>query len=180
MPLISPILDKLQSHKMHSAAAEALGHIGNASSVLPLAIAARETTLEFATHPALEKLLPLIQPGHYPDVSKDLTPALTRLLTEAEGNLVLELLKALQRAGNGSAVEPIERLLISSRYNENSAIREAMDHALVVLRDRREKEQNAERLLRPSDAPGENLLRPAGAVTTPDDELLRPIQEVKA
>jgi hypothetical protein len=173
-PIWSPFIDKSRSDKIRSEAAALLGRIGNVDSVIALAKASREAGVQEASSIALLELLPAVHEDHYPEVSRLLTPALVGTFSYTSSRLLREVLDALARAGNGSAVTPVERLL---KVSTSAKTKEAANRALVQLRARLEAEQNAERLLRPTSAPGENLLRPATHSETPQEQLLRPAAE---
>jgi len=82
------------------------------------------------------------------------------------------IINALARAGDGTAVEPLERI----RRIATPEFRELIDEALPILRQRRQQERDASRLLRPSDGAGSAvLLRPmAGVESQSSETLLRP------
>jgi hypothetical protein len=95
---------------------------------------------------------------------------------ETDEALLLVVLEALGRVGDGRAVLPVERL---EKKGRTAQIRRAAAAILPILRDRQDKENAHATLLRasttPNDAPNV-LLRPAHFVQDGSPlELLRPV-----
>jgi hypothetical protein len=122
----------------------------------------------------LPALLGSLTREHYGQI-----PRLTACLCDAffaatDNDSKRAILQALGRAGDGYSADRLER---NKRY-QPIEVQGWIEEALVILRERRKKEQHAERLLRPSNLPGpDHLLRPATAGEVVPEMLLRPVAD---
>ena len=102
-----------------------------------------------------------------------------------EQELMLTILKALEQIGDQNAIPSVHNyasyLSARSRFahyrRKEAAQRKAADECLLFLRQQKSQSQQAQTLLRPSDASvhaPETLLRPAAEGSTLPQELLRP------
>jgi hypothetical protein len=110
--------------------------------------------------------------GHYPELGRDATPQLLRLLSHPDEYVVLAALHALGCGSGGNAVQMVERCAARGR---SEAIRAAAGNILPVLLQRQETERESKTLLRPSaaaDSPEQTLLRAATGNTESDPALL--------
>ena len=92
---------------------------------------------------------------------------MARLALDSRGSLQLACVEALERVGDGRALDPI--LKLAARLEQQGAradveLRDAVDRAVTVLRERRIREGDVSRLVRPAMRPDDEdrLLRPAG------------------
>src|SRR5579871_5772358 len=95
-----------------------------------------------------------------------------RLLGHPDDDLVLAVLDALSKVGDGRAVTSVERV---AAHGRTAPLREAAQRVLPILQERRQRERDAARLLRAADAPhmpDDVLLRPAQSTGRIDPELL--------
>jgi hypothetical protein len=96
------------------------------------------------------------------------------VLTQADDDLVLAALTALERAGDGRAVAPV-KLLCHESVRE--PIRGRALNVLPILQERQDRERASGMLLRGAEAPvatPDQLVRPVDAESfTPSEQLLR-------
>lgn len=118
----------------------------------------------------LPDLLECITAEHYGRIAR-LTSCLCDQFFWSGIALQRAIVSALSRAGDGWAADRLAQY----RNTQPVEVQRWIDEALVVLKERKKKEQHAERLLRPSGAPesGE-LLRPAMGSEPQHEALLRP------
>ena len=124
---------------------------------------------------AMLPALPAVSTNYYPKGSAILTHALTSALERTSSSEIrIQLEEALERAGNGSAVATLVKLRKKASPEEKDAI----DKALPILEDRLKRETDSVRLLRPSSAGDDTLLRPiSGQPEVEDANLLRPASQ---
>jgi hypothetical protein len=124
--------------------------------------------------------LPYISAEWYGHISPRTMHNLIRALKHPDDTLVLEVVRALGRAGDGSAAKRVAMLAESSQSEE---IKEAAAEALPALLERERKEHLAGSLLRPVDgqhSEKHDLLRPAHDCRTGDtSQLLRAAEDRK-
>ncbi len=160
--------------RVREAAAVALGRIGTVDCIPALAHGAlgphRPTRV--ASAEALHRLLPKVPADAYPEHAADLSPALARLLQHDDDLLVLLTLDAIDKAGDGSCLAPVERCATAGRAEP---IRQRAAELLPLLRARRDQERQAATLLRPAEPDAAStLLRAAPSSPTDPELLLRP------
>jgi HEAT repeat protein len=175
-PAVLPVsygLDRAQNQRVRAAAALALGRLGHPQSVGALARAALELspTVRQAAETALHALLPTLTPDDYGRLDANACPSLCRLLNVRRQqlfadhvrteDLVVELLAALGKVGDGRAIPVVEAVAVDG-WTERA--RQAARAALPALQARRQNEQNHRLLLRGAVAP-----------VTPETLLLRSV-----
>jgi hypothetical protein len=162
--------------RVRASAADALGDLGLPAAVGPVAGALFDLSpsVRRAAWAALPRAVGALDPSHYGQVDGVAVAALGRALGRNGEALDLALLEALGKVGGASAVGPVERL---AKFSRSDAVRHLALAILPQLHDRRRKETDALRLLRPA-RPGDNpgvLLRPATATPAQDPgTLVRP------
>ncbi|HZO88429.1 MAG TPA: hypothetical protein VFB38_08820 [Chthonomonadaceae bacterium] len=185
LPISSLMEDRLLN-RVRAAAVTALGHLRLPESTATLAETAlrtapaslRQTAGCRRVHQAALAVLPpvLLQltPDHYGRLPASTVSSLCQLLKTAEEPLALDILEALGKVGDGSAVRLVERLAVRGR---TVRLRDAAARILPTLRERQHQENAPKTLLRPACAPHrpvEILLRPAdSAPATEAHQLLR-------
>jgi hypothetical protein len=104
-------------------------------------------------------------------------PDMARLALDSQGALRLACVEALERVGDGRALESMQKL--AARLEGRGAdvdvdLREAVSRAVAVLTERRRREGDVSRLVRPAMRPDDEglLLRPAGPTSPGEDRLL--------
>lgn len=125
-----------------------------------------------AAEEALVETLPLISSEQFGQHDPALVPLLCRILRTDKEHLQRPVVQALAKIGTGRAVEPLEQLA----KHCSAEVRAEIDLAVPILRERKRKEEDPERLLRASrPSADEELLRAHyGRSTVPDEQLLRP------
>jgi hypothetical protein len=173
---IAAYLERRRLLQIRMAAVEALANIGNVRAVGALAPLLRggNRALRAKATQALTTLIPKLTEEHYGTFPSDTTPNLLRAFADASEDFRVLLLNALEKIGDGRAIEPLEAL---SRFGSPRE-REAASRALPILQERERQANSATNLLRPTHAPqdsSEQLLRPSNERVDPDPKsLLRP------
>ena len=157
--------------------------LGDVRAIGPLLEALHYADMEGIPQRALAELLPCLVPADAVLFSDSHRHNLHRALNEANTDLVIQTLKALERIGDGRSVAPVARLATgkgSARYNPD--VLYAALHCLPILEARAVYDGENQTLLRAATVPlGANaeLLR---AVEEPPDPrahtLLRPSARV--
>ena len=169
------------------AAMLALARLETPQAVAPLARATlyASPSVRSVAEESLRQCLPHITPEHYAQLDVDTVPALCRLLHVKKERLfanhvhteqlVLEVLAALGKVGDGSAVRPVESI---AEDGWTESVRNAALAILPVLRERQQQENDPRLLLRGSTSPqagSDQLLRPTCTASyTLPEQLLRP------
>ncbi|MBM3493668.1 MAG: hypothetical protein FJX72_05005 [Armatimonadetes bacterium] len=123
---------------------------------------------------AIVRAIPADGYGRYGSCVLDLTT----LARESAGSLGDACIEALERVGDGRAVEPLERLgarLRSGGATSDTPVVQAIERALIVLRERRRVGMARAHLVRPAQRPADDanvLLRPVTASPSEDAGLL--------
>jgi len=140
-------------NRVRAAAATALGRMGAAgcAGTLAGALFDHSPRVRDAAKAALYTTLPVLTPDHYGALDSQAVPNLCRALNHAEERLVLAVLEALEKMGDGRALPHVARLAAGTR---TSRIQQAAARALPVLQERRRQEQAPGMLLRPAEPPG--------------------------
>jgi hypothetical protein len=106
-----------------------------------------------------------------------------------ETDLLLAILKALERIGDENALPEVQRLAqggpeawqMETRRGfetwQEQRVREAAHTCLLVMQERLEQQQISHILLRPATLPTSELLRPAEEVETEPAQLLRAVEQ---
>lgn len=168
-PLVMPVsiaCDKRRINRVRAAAATALGRRPYRQCVGVLARAALDKNRQVreAADTALRATLPTLAPEHNGQTSADEVADLCRLMFRVDEPLALQILGALSKVGDSSAISPVGRLTqrgCTHRVRETAA-------ALLPLLYQREEEENASRM----------LLRASSATPSGPDVLLRPAHSV--
>lgn len=194
-PLATALPTTLTVHRtlrIRIAAILALARLRIPEAVSPLARATVNVNpnIRSAAEEGLRQCLPQITPDHYARLDADTVPALCRLLDVKKERLfanhahteqlVLDVLAALGKIGDGSAARHVESV---AEDGWTQAVRDAAREILPLLRERRQQENNPRLLLRGSAPPqttGDQLLRPTSTplIALPE-QLLRPISAPK-
>lgn len=204
--LFSPLLlliGRNQSNRhlkrLCAGAATALGRLKDRLGLDGLAQAAVDPSesVSHAAVAAIGNVLPLLTPEDYGRLRPETVPNLCQILsgyrlTEIRGEAgMILLLEALEKVGDGRAVEAVEALAAPTRFDTvrlqwsgpwnrpNDRVRSTALRVLPILKERRRQEQDRSMLLRSSQTAlvPEALLRPADDVSNPPSEqLLRPNQ----
>lgn len=174
-PFIVPyslMVDADHFHEVRAAAVRALRALGGVESLDSVAKMALESS-PMTSGPArgtLVELLRKLTPEHYGTLPSSLVPDLCRILryeaawlSAATENhtLALRVVEGLEKIGDGHAASVVEKLLKGSMTPQ---LRAAMQAALPILQERRNRENAREMLLRHSAMPPaspQELLRPA-------------------
>jgi hypothetical protein len=177
MPLISLLVDAEQANRLRATAADVLGYLRVPQSVPTLAVAAMDSDIlvRDGALAALHATLPSLTTEHYGAFPARTTWDLGRLLMQYDTpmyeSFVLEVLNALEKVGDGGAIEGVGWI---SEMGGTESLREEADRVLAILCERQQQQHAAERLLRPADAASsDTLLRPAGNTETDPQRLLR-------
>ncbi len=126
----------------------------------------------------LPDMLAMLTTDHYGRLDGQVVPDLCRALELADEKLILALLGALEKAGDGRAVKSVEELANDSftrMLRASPAVRAEAGRILPTLLARREQENAAKMLLRasgPAAASPNVLLRPAVNNETVDHQAL--------
>jgi len=180
---LSVAADKSRVNRVRAQAAETLGALGQPESVDVLADAAHEigSRVRNPAHDALLRILPTLTEQHRGTLSAQTVPNLCRLLDDSEMPTTLDILRALERIGDGRAVKPVQLTIIRwSLRLPNSAVRKEAERILPVLLQRQRQEQASSILLRAADhSLNEVLVRPAASAPSEDSAtLVRPVESV--
>jgi len=191
-PVVLPFYvaaDMRRQNRIRAAAATALGRIGQPEGVsfVAQALCDKSPLVRKAAQEALPLLLPRLTSDHYGLLASDLTPNLCRALRQearkrepASEEWTMALLQALEKVGDGQAVEPVQALT-NAQYPER--IRQEAERILPVLQARRRQESDPKILLRGAATPAsepEELLRAAVNSTEEKPEQLLRIPVEKA
>jgi hypothetical protein len=169
---VSLSLDRKQNNRVRAAAAVALGRLQSVESVgaLTTALYDHSAAVRRAAVPALKSALPLLTPEHYGQLGVQAIPNLCRALGHGDELLVLHVLDALEKVGDGRAVQPVEETATRGRTDR---IRQMAIRILPLLQERQRQESASKMLLRaavPTESAPHTLLRPVSA------EPLSPLQ----
>lgn len=185
--LIPISLSQYKRHliRVKLAAATALGRQVQPESVDELAygVSARNPGLVRTCLQTLKTVLPTLTPNHYGRLAGETVPRLCQVLERPElltflgEEGVLCFLDALEKVGDGRAVEAVQA--VAARPESSEALRARAEAVRRVLLERRRLEQDRSMLLRGSQSDAvrpDTLLRAArnGDATLPEEELLRP------
>jgi HEAT repeat protein len=163
--------------RVRAEAADSLGRLGYVEAVGPLAAALFDwdRNVRSAASAALHQLLPRLGSDQMGQFGAETMHHLGRALAHPDGELVAKALTALGEIGTSHALPYVERTVRSGRTGR---IREAADRVRAILEERKHRETEVGRLLRPSSTSGDNaatLVRPARSVAEQELDLyLRP------
>lgn len=178
-PFVLPVsltIDAVHRNRVRATAVQTLGRLAVPESVRVLAAALFDSSVEVceAAYPALRAALPTLTANHYGRLPAGTVHNLCRTLPFEDEAFVSDVLEALAKIGDGSAVSPVARLAERGR---TARIREEADLLLPLLRERQAHETAPTTLLRASsisEQPLEALLRPAMGLPDAPEQLLRP------
>lgn len=149
--------------------------------ILAKAYARMEPEIRKAAEPALLAVLPTLMPEHYGRMDAEVVPHMCHALlfaatgARAYGSLASSLLQALERMGDGRAVQAVEQV---AKKGTGTNLRAEAARILPILRARQEQENAHGTLLRGASSPAvsaDQLLRAASDTgVTAADQLLRP------
>jgi hypothetical protein len=156
LPIASILFDYDHNVTVRKFAIQSLGPMGRLSSIGTLA---ELSLLSTEAYCSLKEVLSHLTYEDYP-LHSAVTPNLCRLLKHPYEVGRLAILEALEKIGNGRAVQPVERLM---NQGESLRVREEAARILPALQERQRRENDLNRLVRAADAPGasDTLLRPA-------------------
>ncbi len=170
--LLSALLNMRRVNSVRVAAILALARLRAPEAIGPLSRAALDVShgIRVVAEESLRQCLPQITPDHYGRLDADTVPALCKLLDVKKERLfaghlhteqlVLDVLDALGKIGDGSAVRHVESV---AEDGWTSSARDAARQILPLLRQRQQQENELRLLLRGSTPP-----------PTSPDQLLRP------
>ena len=150
----------------------------------PLLEAMRLADMEGIPQRALKEMLPLLEPGDAVLFTDAHRHCLHLALDDPNTDLVILLLKALEKIGDGRSISAVKRLANGSgRARIDPQVLYAAQHCLPLLEARSVHDTANQTLLRASAIQpenGANLLRSVEQQSdTAPDELLHPIQETE-
>ncbi|MCX6360520.1 MAG: hypothetical protein NT029_11960 [Armatimonadetes bacterium] len=178
--VVAPVAERSEAVRraaVRAAAIDAVGLFPSPEAAPMVAAACRQRgIIGRVARRSLPTVLATLRPEHYRPGEGRLTPDLCRLLPGADDDLLRDILRALERAGDGRGVEAVEAL--AARTHSDRVAARAREVA-GLLRERRTRERQASTLLRPTEAPDDPaaiLLRPAppGGANADADLLVRP------
>jgi hypothetical protein len=174
---LSYFVERDRLRAVRAVATRALGNFGTASSLSVALINASDhgACVSTAALDVLPRILDRVAAGTPQSFPADEARRLCKLLNSDREQLVISILNALGRAGGGSAVLPVERLV---KKGSTEAVRRLAEETLPILQERLRAEQAPAVLLRASQPPAADsteLLRAARAEPQVDpNTLLRP------
>ncbi len=188
---IAGVLEEQRTALVQAAAADSLGRLADPLAAAGLVRALTNTNLSLANaaEAALPACLEAVREEHYDTQPPEATRTLCEELQYSSHGQALRILRALERAGDGSGLWPLRRLvedpLTRTRWQalgrlqgSDGSVFAAASRVLDVLEKRREQEAAGAHLLRPATSPdrtGDQLVRPASSVSSvPEEQLLRP------
>ncbi len=181
---ISFALDAKHTTDVRARAARTLSRLCVPESVGALAKATMDShrAISVPAWMALRNVLPMLTSDHYGQLGSEAVPNLCRVLNyfqecRTDRKCLLDLLKALEKVGDGRAIPTVRR---EARKAGSKQVRAEAERILLILEERQRQENAREMLLRASSGAAtttpDTLLRPAAAnqVETPPEQLLRP------
>jgi len=175
LPICSFRADTEHCRSVRVAAIKTLGRLAHPNALASVCRAAlsRNSRVASASSEALWPILRSIRTEHYGLLGSQVVPNLCSLLRPASEQEVFLLLDALEKIGDGRAVEPVEAVAARSLSPE---LVERANNLLPILRARRARETAQRTLLRASSDPApaeDGLLRAAGSGSADEGQLLR-------
>ncbi len=169
--LLALVRGKRRLDPVRSAAAEALGVLGEPSAIAVLAAECRaeRASTYAAARGALVELLDRLTPEHYGTIGPSAMSALGTTLRSRDSLLTSHVLRALEHVGTRASLPELERLATAA---PNPGLPDEARRTLDIVRARCDEEARNDRLLRPTDTPAEHLLRPAPNAPAADPDLL--------
>ncbi len=122
----------------------------------------------------LRNLLPMVADFGALRMDRMHRAALRGVLRHQDAGLVLAALGAFERAGDTSDLDAVRP---RSHPSCPEAVRDAAAACIAAIEWRAAQARSQAALLRPAEAPGEALLRPADGAIRDDAALLRPVQQ---
>jgi len=176
LPIWSFRTDAIRCRGVRASALHTLGHLAHWRSLGTVASASldRDPGIRSTAAEALPPIIESVRSEHYGQLGSRVVPDLCAHLRSPHERGVLMLLDALEKIGDGRAVEPVQDLAQRSRY---ASVRNRSAEILPTLLARRALETAQSTLLRASSDPlpaQDSLLRPAGAAAVAEEQLLRP------
>jgi HEAT repeat protein len=173
--------DLLGRARLRAQAARSLGKRRSPESVGALAQALFDSNarVRYAAADALHHVLPVLTHEHYGLFGVETMNHLGRALSHPDPRLVTAVLNALERVGTSAAIPAVERV---ARRGRTVLLRDRAHEVLAVLAERRDREGQRDRLLRPTVSPEEPsavLLRVAREAEADPRTLLRPTGNVE-
>lgn len=165
---------------VRAAAAKVLGHLGDSIVLAPLADALSDSNHEVrfeASRSLLKRLLILLESPEF-QLSAHTTTRLCRSFTRQRPEAILLSLRAIEIGGTSQAIPYLENLLKTSSPTDASeplSVRETISRVLRVLYERKQREEQRERLVRSSESPSDAglLLRPANSTEEAKEDAAR-------
>jgi hypothetical protein len=171
------LTDRSFRKRTRVAAMTALARLKSVEGLPALATALRDPTsaveVQMAAARAVRMLLPRLSEQDTEWLDAGTLRRLVTALRSTNEPLVLAIIDAFGKVGDGRVLREVERAVLQGRTQR---VRDAANAILPVLRERHRQAQDAARLLRPASAPEDNtLLRPASGPPEADPAvLLRP------
>ncbi len=182
-PFLFPVslaLDIQHVNQVRAECARSLGILRRPESISGLvkATSVSSKQIRAASFDALRKVMPCPEDSHCGQLDFDITGNLCRLLGHSDEQFVVQVLEALGKVGNGSAIPNVERL---AEKSQSPHIQEAARYILPIFAARQQQEQAPKFLLRPSDRAADMqkdvLLRPTSVSDVQKEVLLRSTSE---
>lgn len=180
MLALARIRDRRGSNQICAEALNSLGRLQATQSLPQVAAAAVfgsrngrrrkvRRIIQYAAQSALLPILVTLTPEHYGQIPSETLVHLGRLLRESDERLVVAILNAFAHVGNNLALQEVERLASGQgRASRSPRIQEAAQYALPHIQTRIARQNEPRTLLRGSAIP-----------QTPQEQLLRPIQDAE-
>lgn len=145
-------LDDWRINRVRVAAVEGLGLLQMPETVGALAFALGDLNLRLraAAEAALFDTLPRLTFDHYGSLDRQAVPNLCRVLSHPRQELVVRVLEALEKVGDGRALPFVQRL---DDRPADTAFRELAARVLTTLQERKRLEDDRRMLLRGSTSP---------------------------
>jgi hypothetical protein len=176
LPFVSFGYDVGRHFTLRRKCAAALGRWGGPASIGVLLSAIEEGAHWDSARPALRDVIVRLSQDDYAHVSAHTIGRLNALLLKPFPREELDewvplIIDSLEKIGNGSSVEAVERIATKGR---NPQWREQAARVLPILLERQKLERDSSRLLRATSGEGttETLLRPAGVDSAANKNLL--------
>ncbi len=178
--IVAPVAERSEAVRraaVRAAAIDAVGMVPSPEAAPMVAAACRQRGITGrVARRSLPTVLATLRTEHYRPGEGRLTPDLCRLLPGADAGLQRDILRALERVGDGRGVEAVEAFV--ARTHSDPLAARAREVA-ALLRQRRARERQSSTLLRPTEAPNDPaaiLLRPApsGGANAEAELLVRP------
>ena len=186
--LIAGVFSAFSARRRNRVRAEAMmtlgrlgdpGCLGIVTSLLQETVNSGESDLRSSVRQAFPKIAAELTTDYYGWLPMQTVPNLCKSLNDPARHIAHSALAALEKIGDGRALEPVRRLA----QTEGHHLQEMAVKVLPIIAERKSRETDKQTLLRAHEAPMDGsyvLLRPAGAGEGEHVEvLLRPVCETE-